>query len=474
MTKRRSLLAMSAVWMLLLAVVASPGSPAQAATPTFYTNRTSFEAALGTTVTDDYGTPPYPAGFGIYNNAPFSAYLGETDYQSTGFANLNILSGGAYCAGCNGSFQLSFLTTSVTQGGTGVYGVGLDIVRNDSWVPVPYYAFITYGDGTTDDIALPVVPDGGLSFFGVTAPELIASIHFGLSGGGSTTSGSFQIDNLTIGDALQEQPGLGDLAWYDTNQNGIQDAGEPGVQGIDVDLYDNGTCGGTAIASDTTDASGNYLFTGLPAGTYCLEFYNIPAAWSITLQNEGSDDTVDSDADPATGRIENINLTIDDLDQDIGLYVEGSVGDRVWCDSDLNGAYDAGEGVAGVTVRLFRDPECDTVANALLATQDTAGDGQYLFSGLAVGPPGGPPVCYVVRVQAADMGECDESITPTEYDVSLEANDPDELESDFGFQVAPVQPVEEEFVPEPGTILLLGSGLAGLAGHVALRRRARE
>jgi hypothetical protein len=32
----------------------------------------------------------------------------------------------------------------------------------------------------------------------------------------------------------------------------------------------------------------------------------------------------------------------------------------------------------------------------------------------------------------------------------------------------------EEFVPEPGTILLLGSGLAGLAGYAALRWRARE
>ena len=427
--RRRLVLVAVPTLVLVLGALLTSAPPARAATPIFYPDRPSFEGAMGAIIVDDYGTPPYPPGFGIYDNVTFSAFLGETDYETTGFQNWNMhQANDTYCAGCNGSFRLSFGTTSFTVGGVGVYGVAVDIMANSA--TLPYYAYITYGDGTTDDIALP----SGPSFLGVSAPELITSIHFGLSGGGPTTGGSFVIDNLTI--ATQWPPvDLGDYVWYDTNQDGIQDLGESGVPSITVDLYDTGDCTGQAIATEVTDASGHYTFTGLFSGTYCLQFYDIPNGWLISPPDQGGDDSLDSDADPATGQITSIVLTTtDDLDEDVGLYVEGSAGDTVWCDADYNGLYDPGEGVPSVTVSLYEDVDCDTIPDTFLEAQDTITDGQYLFAGLPVGPSG-DPVCYNVAVDAGDMGACNHPITPITYSVFLDLDTPNDLDNDFGFNV---------------------------------------
>lgn len=174
-----------------MAVVAlATAGRAEAATPTYYANLATFQADITNTVTDDYSDPGYVF---IQNDAVMSAVLGETDYMSTGFNNLNIVNGGYYCAGCNGSFQLSFQTTTVGNA-VGVNGVGVYIQTHN--MATPYYAYITFADGTTANIALPASGN----FWGVAAPERIESIHFGLSMGVSTTGGYFEIDDLIVGD----------------------------------------------------------------------------------------------------------------------------------------------------------------------------------------------------------------------------------------------------------------------------------
>jgi hypothetical protein len=77
--------------------------------------------------------------------------------------------------------------------------------------------------------------------------------------------------------------------------NGVLDPGEGGIQGVTVHLG-VGACPTTSVASDTTDAAGQFAFHGLLAGSYCvwadaLEPGNdsvlIPGGW--TFPERGAD-----------------------------------------------------------------------------------------------------------------------------------------------------------------------------------------
>lgn len=95
---------------------------------------------------------------------------------------------------------------------------------------------------------------------------------------------------------------LGDYVWEDKNGNGTQDDGEPGVEGVTVNLWTaNADCSVIEqIASTTTDDTGFYEFLGLtPGQPYVVEF-ELPDGYEFTGQDAG-DDALDSDADPDTG-----------------------------------------------------------------------------------------------------------------------------------------------------------------------------
>ncbi|MCR6489483.1 carboxypeptidase regulatory-like domain-containing protein [Amycolatopsis sp. OK19-0408] len=83
---------------------------------------------------------------------------------------------------------------------------------------------------------------------------------------------------------------IGDFAWTDTNGNGLQDAGEPGLAGVKVTLNK-----GTSVV---TGPDGAYAFTGLEDGSYQLCF---TAEGKHPTAKDKGDDAKDSDADPATG-----------------------------------------------------------------------------------------------------------------------------------------------------------------------------
>ena len=175
---------------------------------------------------------------------------------------------------------------------------------------------------------------------------------------------------------------VGDTIWQDTNANGIQDAGEPGIAGATVTLYD---AAGNPIGTVTTTGTGKYQFCDLPPGTYVVGV-TPPAGSTLTAVSKGSDRAADSDINPATGKTPPITLTSgqNDTTWDAGIVPAStelaSLGDFVWIDTNTNGAQDAGEpGIGGVIVTLF-----DSSGTAV-ATTTTTPDGRYAFTGLVPG-----------------------------------------------------------------------------------------
>lgn len=172
---------------------------------------------------------------------------------------------------------------------------------------------------------------------------------------------------------------IGDRVWFDSNTNGLQDAGEPGVTNVTVRLYDGRT---NLVATTTTDANGLYFFSGWPATNYFVEFVK-PSNYWFTLRDQGGSDTNDSDPDTTSGRTAIFTLTgaTNDYSWDAGLYSPpASIGDWAWFDDNTNGIQDAGEsGLTSVVVRLY-----DGGSN-LVATTTNDASGYYSFTGLQAG-----------------------------------------------------------------------------------------
>ena len=255
------------------------------------------------------------------------------------------------------------------------------------------------------------------------------------SGGEPTGDGDGSDSNLTIDFGLTPSVSVGNLVWVDTDNNGVVNGGEAGLNGVAVRLY---TGSGTLLASTTTAGGGLYLFSNLSPGDYIVEI-TPPAGYCSSTGTPGSttgayegnpagnqppdpDSNVDNDdngnaaagtcgqpghtvraaavtlavgAEPTDdGDGSNSNLTVD-----FGLVPALALGDLVWNDANNNGLVDGGEsGIDGLQVRLY------TSTGTLVATTTTAGGGLYGFSNLTPGD-------YYVEVTPA-TGTCSSSGTP--------------------------------------------------------------
>lgn len=75
--------------------------------------------------------------------------------------------------------------------------------------------------------------------------------------------------------AAEPQPNvLGDRVWNDLDNDGVQDAGEPGIASVRVELWSVDAGAPSALLATTfTDPDGLYLFENLPAADYVVRFY---------------------------------------------------------------------------------------------------------------------------------------------------------------------------------------------------------
>ncbi len=140
----------------------------------------------------------------------------------------------------------------------------------------------------------------------------------------TTPEDQFKIRKLEFGCVPPPQCSgkIGDRVWKDTDCDGYQDTGEPGIAGVTVKLYgpDN------QIKTTVTDANGYYEFAGLCAGCYSVkvETSTLPPGYTATTCSNVASNGSNSNCSPSS-----VVLSTDtkvDLTIDFG-YCEQSGGD---------------------------------------------------------------------------------------------------------------------------------------------------
>jgi len=254
---------------------------------------------------------------------------------------------------------------------------------------------------------------------------------------------------------------LGNFVWFDYDNDGIPDATEPAVAGVQVQLLDSA---GNVVQTDTTDSSGYYLFDLLKEGTYSVLISPsnfqaggpLAGSFSSGPTEANPDDDVDlndngiDDPNPALNGIVSGPITLavggepsDDIETgtgsgsatddssnltvDFGFFLPASLGDTVWQDNSADGILNEDLrlfGISNVRVYLF-----DANNNQIDVTT-TDQDGFYEFTGLM-------PGTYSTSVELDDIPvELEFSSTPPSYTTTLGPGEHDAT-LDYGFYPPP-------------------------------------
>ncbi|MPT46989.1 MAG: DUF11 domain-containing protein [Sphingobium sp.] len=189
---------------------------------------------------------------------------------------------------------------------------------------------------------------------------------------GSVNVSPGQNQKVDFGDTSSTLAGS---VFVDSDNDGVRQSGERGIEGVTVRLTGTDDSGKAVDISLKTDASGNYRFDDLLSGTYVVTETQ-PAAYSDGLDSVGSHGgTLGNDS------ISAITLPVgtDATDYAFGERGQGQ-GGVVYVDTNRNGRQDPGEpGIPNVIVELQK-PD-----GTVIQTVTTGPDGSYNFTDIEAG-----------------------------------------------------------------------------------------
>lgn len=217
---------------------------------------------------------------------------------------------------------------------------------------------------------------------------------------------------------------VGDKVWLDLNGNGAQDANEPGIPGVKLELYD---AADNLLGTTTTDANGSYSFEDLSSGDYHVTVDASTLPPSLTqaydLDGLGSPNRIDG----------SIGANTNVVTWDFGYRTANTkIGDTIWLDTNENGIQDASEaGIPNlpVVVTYYGSDGQSGGGDDITFNLVTDTNGKYLLEGIPYGD-------YSVKVNidntyknTYDLDGNKDSLTM----LSISANSPESLNGDFGY-----------------------------------------
>gem|GEM_PF-5879188 len=231
---------------------------------------------------------------------------------------------------------------------------------------------------------------------------LTASPHQRIYDDGATLPGSPVDGDQDTDTAIYNVPRgdgeIGDTVWFDVDAGGgsHQDAGEPGIPGVELDLevLYNGSHYYTTV---TTDADGHYLFSHLQGNVnyvVVLDPTTLPAGMTETYALDGAGSYQATHFLTGSGAsgdpVEHFN------DADFSYSGAGVIGDYVWYDANQDGIQDPTEmPMDGVSIDITGDLDGDGTID-YTDTRVTDAHGRYLFEHL-------PFVNYTLTVDQTSL-----------------------------------------------------------------------